>query len=123
MNNNLPLFFKSRDAKSNPAQNALLYDICRATSAGPTYLPSYPMNFPNNNEDPQRNCIDGGVFVNNPSMAAVSEFSKHFKEYLPDAANQTDIDYDRLLCYPSAQELMQTKFLNQIQKIKVNYFG
>ncbi len=96
LNNNMPLFFKSRDVKRNPAQNALLYDICRATSAGPTYLPSYPMNYPNDNEDPKRNCIDGGVYVNNPSMAALAEFSKHFHEYLPESSEENDIDYKKV---------------------------
>ncbi len=96
LNNNLPLFFKSRAAKSSPSQNALLYDICRATSAGPTYLPSFGMNYPNNTEEIFRNCIDGGVFVNNPSMAALSEFSNHFHEYLPESINEPDIDYEKV---------------------------
>lgn len=92
LNNNVPLFFKSRNAKARDNQNALLYDICRATSAGPTYLPSYKMIYENDNEDRNRNCIDGGVFVNNPSLAALAEFSNHFKEYLPDATEE-DIIY------------------------------
>ncbi|MGZ3866618.1 MAG: patatin-like phospholipase family protein, partial [Bacteroidia bacterium] len=92
LTNNCPLFFKSRAARSNFAQDALLYDICRATSAGPTYLPSYEFYYPAENEKPNRNCIDGGVFVNNPSIAALSEFSKYFKYYLPDSPGN-DIDY------------------------------
>jgi len=96
LNNNIPLFFKSRDARVNPEQNAKLLDICRATSAGPTYLPSFKMNYPNNDEDPQRNCIDGGVFVNNPSMASLAEFSKNFKKYLPEAVNENYIDYNKV---------------------------
>lgn len=96
LNNNIPLFFKSREAKKNPAQNALLYDICRATCAGPTYLPSFHMVYPNDKENPERNCIDGGVYVNNPSMATLAEFSKHFKEYLPDSVNEVDIDYNNV---------------------------
>ena len=95
LNNNIPLFFKSRNAKANDDQNALLYDICRATSAGPTYLPSYKMVYPNDSEDKNRNCIDGGVFVNNPSMASLAEFSNHFKEYLPEATEK-DIVYDKV---------------------------
>lgn len=92
LTNNCPLFFKSRSARTNFAQDALLYDICRATSAGPTYLPSYQFYYPAENEKPNRNCIDGGVFVNNPSLAALSEFSKYFKYYLPDST-EDDIDY------------------------------
>lgn len=94
LNNNVPLFFKSRAAKNNVAQNALLYDVCRATSAGPSYLPSYEFVYPNNTEDPNRNCIDGGVYVNNPSMAALVDFSKYHDEYLPSTAGDADIDYD-----------------------------
>ncbi|MGZ4033482.1 MAG: patatin-like phospholipase family protein [Bacteroidia bacterium] len=100
LTNNQPLFFKSRSARSNPAQDALLYDICRATSAGPTYLPSYEFNYPGELTEspapnPKRNCIDGGVFVNNPSLAALSEFSKYFKDYIP-AEGQADIDYNNV---------------------------
>ncbi|MEP6465241.1 MAG: patatin-like phospholipase family protein [Parafilimonas sp.] len=93
LNNNLPLFFKSRAAKNNPAQNALLYDACRATSAGPSYLPSYEFVYPNDAENPNRNCIDGGVYVNNPSMAALVEFSKYHGDYLPSSAAD-EIDYN-----------------------------
>jgi patatin-like phospholipase/acyl hydrolase len=96
LNNNLPLFFKSRAAKINAAQNALLYDVCRATSAGPSYLPSYEFVYPNDAEDPKRNCIDGGVYVNNPSMAALVEFSKHHYDYLPSIPADTDIDYNNV---------------------------
>ena len=95
LTNNAPLFFKSRIGKANNEQNALLYDICRATSAGPTYLPSYQFYYPSENENPNRNCIDGGVFVNNPSLAALSEFSKYFKDYLPDTT-EDDIDYNNV---------------------------
>jgi uncharacterized protein len=96
LNNNVPLFFKSRTARSIAQQNALLYDVCRATSAGPSYLPSYEFVYPNDTEDPNRNCIDGGVYVNNPSMAALVEFSKYHAEYLPSSTNDTDIDYNNV---------------------------
>ena len=66
--NNEIIMFKSR--KSNePGYNSLIKDVCRATSAAPTYLPSYEMSFGNK----QRTCIDGGVFINNPSLAGVSD--------------------------------------------------
>ncbi|MEX6688075.1 patatin-like phospholipase family protein [Danxiaibacter flavus] len=93
LNNNLPLFFKSRAARKNPEQNALLFDVCRATSAGPSYLPSYEFVYPNDTEDPKRNCIDGGVFVNNPSMAALVEFSKYHHDYMPSFPDGLEIDY------------------------------
>jgi len=62
------LMFKSR--KSNEEGfNTKLKDICRATSAAPTYLPSYNMVYGN----AERVCIDGGVYINNPTMAAISD--------------------------------------------------
>ena len=93
--NNLPLFFKSNESKYDATLNARLYDICRATSAGPTYLPSYEFDYPKNKpiENEKRNCIDGGVYVNNPAMAALSEFSKNHKYYLPSTEAEKDIDY------------------------------
>ena len=54
------------------------------------------MYYPDNEENPFRNCIDGGVFVNNPSLAALSEFSKNFKFYLPEAEKEKDIVYDNV---------------------------
>jgi len=82
LENNMPLFLKSRNAHLNPQRNIRLYHACRATSAGPTYLPSYKFEYPDK-EMVSRNCIDGGVFVNNPSFAAITEFAKHFDYYLP----------------------------------------
>lgn len=89
LTNNIPLFFKSVEAKNDSNLNARLYDICRATSAGPTYLPTYSFHYPKNpdTENPNRNCIDGGVYVNNPSLAALSEILKNKKNYSPDLAN------------------------------------
>jgi patatin-like phospholipase/acyl hydrolase len=92
--NNKPLFFKTRVSRSNDEQNVKLYDICRATSAGPTYLPAYEFTYIEKNEDyPHRLCIDGGVYVNNPSLAALSEFSRHYIEYGYET-DKADIDYD-----------------------------
>ena len=93
LNNNIPLFFKTRSSRKNPGQNILIYEACRATSAGPTYLPAFELIYPNDSENPNRLCIDGGVFVNNPSLAALSEFSKNHHDY--DSSNQgKEISYD-----------------------------
>ena len=46
----------------DPDIDALLSDICIATSAAPTYFPSY--YFKNNKEE--FNLIDGGIAANNP---------------------------------------------------------
>jgi uncharacterized protein len=81
LSNNLPIFFKTRSSRHNDGQNILIYEACRATSAGPTYLPAFELVYPNDSEIPSRLCIDGGVFVNNPSMAAYTEFVKNNHEY------------------------------------------
>ncbi len=98
LSNNIPLFFKSNESKYDEKLNAKLYDICRATSAGPTYLPSYEFVYPKNQreENPNRNCIDGGVYVNNPAMAALAEFSKNHGYYQPATMDDADIDYNQV---------------------------
>jgi patatin-like phospholipase/acyl hydrolase len=73
---NEAVFFKTRHAIRNEAENAQLYDVCRATSAGPTFLPAYECTFDNK----KRVFVDGGVFMNNPAVGAVVEVSKYHKE-------------------------------------------
>jgi patatin-like phospholipase/acyl hydrolase len=77
-----PIFFKTREGVENPAIpeiNVLLRDICRATSAGPTYFPPHSFSFKNQPDEAAKiiNCVDGGVFINNPSLSAVAEVLKH----------------------------------------------
>jgi patatin-like phospholipase/acyl hydrolase len=74
--NNEALLFKYRQAIADPSRNARLIDICRATSAAPTYLPTY--NFMYN--DKKRVCVDGGIYMNNPSIGALVEITKFHKE-------------------------------------------
>jgi patatin-like phospholipase/acyl hydrolase len=93
--NNFPLLFKSSSSKTNPGQNIRLYDICRATSAAPTYLPAYELTYPIEGQKPHRLCIDGGVYINNPSMGALAEFSRnHF--YYGFGKEGEDINYDEV---------------------------
>jgi len=96
LNNNMPLFLKSRSSRKNPGQNILQYHACRATSAAPTYLPAYEFEYPNGKEMPHRLCIDGGVFINNPSLGALSEFSRNAHEYDSEIIKGEDIDYDEV---------------------------
>jgi len=77
---NSPVFFKGRHAFQNPEENASLIDVCRATSAAPTYLPTYSMQFPHEyglNRTDSITAIDGGVFMNNPTMGALVEILKY----------------------------------------------
>lgn len=66
------IMFKSRRSKES-FFDLSLKDVCRATSAAPTYLSSYKLNYMNVN----RILIDGGISVNNPSMVAISDVLKN----------------------------------------------
>jgi patatin-like phospholipase/acyl hydrolase len=72
LSSNQPVFFKSSEAAGDESANALVYDMCRATSAAPTYLPAY--SFIHKNKT--LTGIDGGVYVNNPTMAALAEIER-----------------------------------------------
>jgi uncharacterized protein len=76
---NRPVFFKSKYTTTSSRdydskKDVSLHTICRATSAGPTYLPSFPFRYSDDaGKELDINCIDGGIFVNNPSIAALVE--------------------------------------------------
>lgn len=75
--NNEVIMFKTRNAKwSKKIFDARLKDICRATSAAPTYLPSYKMKA----HGKKRILVDGGIYINNPAMAAVADVLKTRKD-------------------------------------------
>ncbi|XP_016729232.1 patatin-like protein 2 isoform X2 [Gossypium hirsutum] len=62
-----PVIFSSFQVKKNPTLNALLSDICIATSAAPTYLPAhYFKTIVFKRKKRENNLIDGGVAANNP---------------------------------------------------------
>jgi len=65
----LPFFFKSHRIAGDPTFNWKLTEIARATSATPTFFP--PLHLTRDNKDYA--LVDGGIFVNNPSMAAYAE--------------------------------------------------
>ena len=64
-----PFFFKSHRIAANDDYNWPVVHIARATSAAPTFFP--PFHLQRGNQDYA--LVDGGVFVNNPSMAAYIE--------------------------------------------------
>jgi len=65
----LPFFFKSHRIAGDLSYNWKVTDIARATSAAPTFFP--PLHLTRNGKDYA--LVDGGLFVNNPSMAAYAE--------------------------------------------------
>jgi uncharacterized protein len=65
----LPFFFKSHMISKDSSYDWNVTDIARSTSAAPTFFP--PNRLTKGNED--YDLVDGGVFVNNPAMAAYAE--------------------------------------------------
>jgi len=57
-------FFSRLAAQRKADRNFLLWEVCRATSAAPTYFP--PFKLPNE----KATLVDGGVFANNPGLCA-----------------------------------------------------
>lgn len=61
-----PVIFKSFKPEH---QELLLWEVCRASSAAPTYFPAHGMKI----EGKARALIDGGVVANNPTACAIAE--------------------------------------------------
>ena len=77
---NEPVYFSTRKAYQNNNLNFKLSDVCRATSAGPTYLPAHEISL----SPSKMICVDGGVFQNNPTVSALVEIMKYPEVYMPD---------------------------------------
>ena len=92
LHNNIPVFFKSAEAFDNKEADARIYDICRATSAAPTYLPAYTFRYKGN----PLTGIDGGVYVNNPTMAALAEISKWGNKGYYKKRDNSDVDFNEV---------------------------
>ncbi|GGF03392.1 Patatin-like phospholipase/acyl hydrolase [Chishuiella changwenlii] len=76
-----PKIFNSIDGIS-PFRNFYVKDICRASSAAPTYFePAKISSF----AEQEFCCIDGGVFANNPTFVGFIETHKiNFRKYFKD---------------------------------------
>ncbi|KAG6409678.1 hypothetical protein SASPL_127720 [Salvia splendens] len=69
--------FSSYELKNMGYKDALLSDICIATSAAPTYFPPHSFtNADGSGHSWDFNLIDGGVAANNPTLVAVREVTK-----------------------------------------------
>jgi uncharacterized protein len=94
LTNNRGLFFKSRQAVTDANMDARLIDICRATSAAPTFFPAYEFTFIDTGaptDNPKRICLDGGIFMNNPEIGAFVEVSKYSDK---NPYNRPELEYD-----------------------------
>ena len=67
--NNKPLIFTSRAAHEFGPKNLKLKEILMAATAAPTYFESKELIYNNL----PKNCIDGGVYLNNPTLGALLE--------------------------------------------------
>jgi len=75
-------FFCSHDHANglNPARDFFARDVCRATSAAPSYFePASFLSISNVHHA----CVDGGVFANNPTLCAIAEVGKTAANYTP----------------------------------------
>jgi patatin-like phospholipase/acyl hydrolase len=69
-------FFTQHDALKNPGWDFYVKDVARATSAAPTYFECSRVK---SDTDINYPLIDGGVYVNNPSLCAFAEARNEFK--------------------------------------------
>ena len=76
------MFFTSHNA-TQPIKNFYVKDVCRATSAAPTYFEPAQIN---SFYSQQFTLIDGGVYANNPALCAYAEARKiNFSKILNDS--------------------------------------
>ncbi|WCJ35387.1 Patatin-like protein 2 [Euphorbia peplus] len=94
-----PTVFSSYQVKSEPLLNALLSDICIATSAAPTYLPAhlFETHDDKSGEIREFNLIDGGVAANNPTLVAMGEVKKEIIRGSQDFFPMKPMDYGKYL--------------------------
>ncbi|KAJ9166201.1 hypothetical protein P3X46_020983 [Hevea brasiliensis] len=94
-----PTIFSTYEVKRNPCLDALLSDICIATSAAPTYLPAHYFETKDEQTGKERefNLIDGGVAANNPALIAIGELTKEMIKGNPDFFPIKPMDYGRFL--------------------------
>lgn len=73
-----PVFFSSVHARRDPLCNPTLGEVCRGTSAAPTFLPAVQFTTTNEatGEIRNYNLVDGGVVCNNPTSVAIVQAIK-----------------------------------------------
>ena len=73
-----PVFFSSAHAKKDPLEDPKIAEVCRGTSAAPTYLPAVRFTTTDERTKSYRNfhLVDGGVVCNNPTSVAITQAIK-----------------------------------------------
>jgi len=98
-----PYYYVSRSL--NPTSNYEkerinfnLTEICKSTSAAPTYFPSHHFTVLDNQNQSQSTLhhIDGGVFINNPSLAALTEVLSNSNDSFYKKLNKAAIELNNI---------------------------
>ncbi len=97
------VFFTSHDALKKESKDFPLWQVCRSTSAAPTYFPPATARA---GDDFLHHTIDGGLFANNPSMCAFIEALKIFRD-----DSHRLIGADRLMIVSIGTGEIKTKYL------------
>ncbi|KAL5582785.1 hypothetical protein UlMin_015227 [Ulmus minor] len=93
-----PTIFSSYEARRKESLDALLSDICKATSAAPTYFPAHRFETTQSDGEVREfNLIDGGVVANNPALVAINEVSKEIQQGNPNFFPTRPTEYGRFL--------------------------
>ncbi|KAL5580455.1 hypothetical protein UlMin_012897 [Ulmus minor] len=93
-----PTIFSSHEARRKQSLDALLSDICKATSAAPTYFPAHRFETTQSDGEVREfNLIDGGVVANNPALVAINEVSKEIHQGNPNFFPTRPTEYGRFL--------------------------
>ncbi|XP_050124993.1 patatin-like protein 2 [Malus sylvestris] len=93
-----PVVFSSLRVEKKPCTDALLSDICIATSAAPTYLPAHYFETKYAAGTVREyNLIDGGVAANNPTFVAICEVMNEIEKENSDIVPVKLMDYGRFL--------------------------
>ncbi|KAI5061221.1 hypothetical protein GOP47_0023726 [Adiantum capillus-veneris] len=95
-----PIFFSTSEAKQDKLKNPFLRDVCRGTSAAPTFLPPY--FFQTHDQECQNfrdyNLVDGALAENNPAFLSIIHILKeNFKGNQKFCKRIKDKDYKSLL--------------------------
>ncbi|KAG0559220.1 hypothetical protein KC19_10G088300 [Ceratodon purpureus] len=86
------VLFSTTQAKSKQIPDCLIRDVCRASTAAPTYLgPYYFSSMFKNGETREFNMVDGGISANNPTFIAVSELLKDYADDDEDTLKYEDL--------------------------------
>lgn len=97
------VFFTSHDALKKENRDFLLWQVCRSTSAAPTYFPPATARA---GDDFLLHTIDGGLFANNPTMCAFIEALKIFRD-----ETKHLIGADRIMIVSIGTGEIKTKYL------------